>query len=174
MTSGRGRDPKALDKLRVEARALVARTSLPKVAHELEMAPDTLRGFFDGGSLPPRAQSRLSRWIHTTRRLVDERAQRCVGMLQEVVADLPVHRQMKGITAVLHALRKEFNIGAGPVPIWLSILIEAVEHAGSARDPEQIAEVLNAKLTGNLNRGDAPSTDGDSPPTLSTSNIQRE
>ena len=81
-------------------------------------------------------------------------------MLHEVVADLPVHRQMKGITAVLHALRKEFNIGAGPVPIWLSILIEAVEHAGSAGNPEQIAELLYAKLTGNQNRGDAPKTDG--------------
>lgn len=116
-----------IDRLREEARERVERTSLIHVAHAGDMGPDTLRRFLAGATIPPRPLSKLERWLSETRRLADERAARCVGMVLEVVADLPDRRKMKAVRAVLDTLRAQFKQGVGAPPLWLQLVIETLD-----------------------------------------------
>ena len=118
---------RSLGELRELAAGRVQRQSVHAVAVAAEMAPESLRGFLNGGPITTRARGKLSRWLRHSQRHANERATTCVKMIQEVVADLPERHQPKAVRTVLSALQTSFRHGIGNVPLWLQLVLETLE-----------------------------------------------
>lgn len=119
----------SLDELRQVASERVELQSVHQVAAAAEMAPGTLRKFLAGAPLRNRARINLTRWLRQTEREADQRAQRCVRMLTEVLADLPEHHRIKAARSLLVALQAVFRTGVGAVPLWLKQVSTMLEVA---------------------------------------------
>lgn len=66
-------------------------------------------------------------WLMDTDLAADERAARCVRMMQEVVTDLPEPAQLGAVMAMLDALGEWCSAEVGSVPLWLTRVVEKVE-----------------------------------------------